>query len=279
MKKKIIFLDIDGTLVNYHNAIPDSAKEAIEKARAHGHYVFLCTGRASAQLAGPASEIELDGKICSAGGYVEVQGQVISESYMTKEDVALIIHYLESKRICYCLESPNGIFACKRSKAYFKKIIEALISQHPEQEDEIRTGMETFIEIMIDDAEMVREDVNKVTFFGSDTAFDEIKSGLENRFEVLPNLIKMGEKDGGEIMMPGIHKATGIELVLKHLKMTREDSFAYGDGLNDREMLEFVAHGIAMGNACKELKMIADDITDSVEQDGLYKSFKKYGLI
>lgn len=279
MNRKIIFLDIDGTLVNYHNVIPDSAQEAVKRARANGHYVFICTGRAPSQLAGPVAEIELDGKICLAGGYVEVRGQVISENYMSREDVAFIIRYLRSKRICYCLESPSGVFAEGRSKAYFSEIVKGIILKYPDKKEEITAGMKVFIDTMIEGIEMIRDDVVKVSFFGSETAFEEIQNSLKERFNVLPNTVKMGEKDGGEIMMPGIHKAVAIKRVLEHLKIRREDSLAYGDGYNDREMIEFVGNGIAMGNACEELKKAANDVTDSVEADGLYKSFEKYQLI
>lgn len=47
---KIIFLDVDGTLVDYHNRIPDSAVEAIRKARENGHLVYVCTGRSRAEM-------------------------------------------------------------------------------------------------------------------------------------------------------------------------------------------------------------------------------------
>lgn len=47
---KIIFLDVDGTIVDYDNHIPDSAREAIRKARENGHLVYVCTGRSKAEM-------------------------------------------------------------------------------------------------------------------------------------------------------------------------------------------------------------------------------------
>jgi hydroxymethylpyrimidine pyrophosphatase-like HAD family hydrolase len=67
--------------------------------------------------------------------------------------------------------------------------------------------------------------------------------------------------------------------LLQYLKIDKEDTFAYRDGLNDLEMLEFVQNCIAMGNAKEEVKKAADDITDTHNEDGIYNSFKKYGLI
>ena len=62
----------------------------------------------------------------------------------------------------------------------------------------------------------------------------------------------------------------------KKLGIPKENSYAFGDGINDKEMLQLVGHGIAMGNAIDEIKAISDDITDSVDNDGIAKAFYKY---
>ncbi|MFJ5760508.1 HAD family hydrolase [Neobacillus sp. NPDC093182] len=85
--------------------------------------------------------------------------------------------------------------------------------------------------------------------------------------------------NSGELSVPGIHKATAISTLLQYLKIDKENTFAYGDGLNDLEMLAFVQHGIAMGNAKEAVKKATDDITDTHNEDGIYNSFNKYGLI
>lgn len=279
MEKKIIFLDIDGTLVNDCNILPESAKEAVKRARANGHYVLICTGRSVSQVIGPVKELEVDGKVCSAGGYVEVGGKVLREIHMTKEDVELIVDYMESKGIGYCLESSNGVFVSKNAKAYFKESMKERVTQNPERHEEIEAGMKAFMDIMTEGVEMIREDINKVTFLHSDVPFKEIEAFFKDKFEVLPNSVKVASQNGGEVMMPGVHKASGVQVVLDYLKLDRANSFAYGDGLNDMEMIQYVAYGVAMGNACDELKKVAMDVADEVEADGLYKSFEKYGLI
>jgi hydroxymethylpyrimidine pyrophosphatase-like HAD family hydrolase len=67
--------------------------------------------------------------------------------------------------------------------------------------------------------------------------------------------------------------------LLKYLNLSKEDTFAYRDGINDAEMIEFVKVGVAMGNAKEELKNIAGDVTDTHDENGIYNSFKKYKLI
>ena len=279
MNRKIIFLDIDGTIVNPYNVIPASAKEAIRRARAKGHYVFLCTGRASSEIVGEVAALEVDGKVCSAGGYIEVDGKVIREKYIPIADVQYIVDYMEKNEISYCLESPAGAFVCKRTKAYFRKLIERKIAKYPDKKKEIEEGLQVFIDQMIDDAEMIRSDINKVTFYDSAITFEGLQEAFEDRFVLLPNSMQVGENSSGELMLKGVHKASGIEAVLEHLNIDKKESFAFGDGLNDMEMLQFVAHGVAMGNACEALKEVATDVIGHVAEDGLYKGFEKYHLI
>ncbi|MDQ0655631.1 Cof subfamily protein (haloacid dehalogenase superfamily) [Paenibacillus sp. W2I17] len=130
------------------------------------------------------------------------------------------------------------------------------------------------------EADLYKDDVNKVCFLESSAIpFERIKQEFEGKFEVIQCTVPIFGEGSGELMIPGIHKAIAIADLLKHLGMSQEDTCAIGDGMNDAEMLEFCNIGIAMGNAKPGLKAIADVITGTVEEDGLYHSFVKYGLI
>ncbi|MGT2968001.1 HAD-IIB family hydrolase, partial [Streptococcus azizii] len=94
---KIIFLDVDGTLVDYHNRIPQSAIEAIRRARANGHLVYVCTGRSRAEMQPELWEIGLDGMIGGNGSYVEHQGQVIMHQLISKEDSKAVVDWLQDR--------------------------------------------------------------------------------------------------------------------------------------------------------------------------------------
>ena len=85
MRKKVIFLDIDGTLTEPGcNEPPASAVEAIQKARANGHYVFLCSGRSYAMLE-QLLKYGFDGVIASAGGDIRIGERVIYDCPMEME--------------------------------------------------------------------------------------------------------------------------------------------------------------------------------------------------
>ena len=69
LEKKVILIDVDGTLVDYENDLPPSAVKAIRMARAQGHLVYICTGRSRSEVYDEIWNIRLDGMIGANGGY------------------------------------------------------------------------------------------------------------------------------------------------------------------------------------------------------------------
>jgi hydroxymethylpyrimidine pyrophosphatase-like HAD family hydrolase len=72
-----------------------------------------------------------------------------------------------------------------------------------------------------------------------------------------------------DIAPEGVSKAHGLEIVSELLGIPREDTVGAGDGSNDHEMIEWVQHGIVMGQAAEPLKSIASVVTGTVQEDGL----------
>lgn len=279
MKKKIIFLDVDGTLVNDSGIVPESAKVAVRQARENGNYVFLCTGRSKAELYDEIMEIGFDGIIGAAGGYIEVNGEVIMHKKVSKENVEYLINYFNNNNIEYYLESNSGLYGSKNCKHVLSNLIFDGVEKDSDEYKDLKKGIAQFIDNLKDLKYPISDDINKISFLDSDVPFETIKNEFKNNFNVIPCTVPAFGKNSGELSVPGIHKATAIEYLLNHLKLSKEDTFAYGDGGNDLEMLQYVKYGIAMGNAKEELKKIAYDITDIHDNDGIYNSFKKYKLI
>ena len=120
MKQKLIFLDIDGTLTPPgQNTPPKSALEAIRKARANGHRVFLCTGRNRGMLA-PVLALGFDGAVASAGGFVFTGDKILYDCPMTAEQyqtaMALlgkegVFRTVETRDASYCDENLGDFLA------------------------------------------------------------------------------------------------------------------------------------------------------------------------
>ena len=108
---KIIFIDVDGTLVDYEGNLPDSAVKAIRQARANGHRVYMCTGRSKAEVYPPLWDIGLDGIIGGNGCYVEDHGHVVMHQLITLDQCRRVVDWLHERHLEFYLESNNGLFA------------------------------------------------------------------------------------------------------------------------------------------------------------------------
>lgn len=279
MNKKIVFIDIDGTLVNDNGVIPPSTKIAIKKARNNGHYVFLCTGRSKTEIYDNILEIGFDGIIAAAGGYIEVNNNVIFHKTVNKDATKHVVEYFNNNNVEYYLESNDGLFASKNLKKRLHELFFSKKDMDKKTKTEIEKGLQPFLDAMIEIEDMLGVDINKVSFLESKLSFDMIKAEFENEFNVIHCTVPAFGENSGELSLHNINKASAIEKLLTHLNLREIETYAYGDGINDLEMIQSVKYGIAMGNAKQKLKEAAFDITDTHDKGGIYKSFKKYNII
>jgi Cof subfamily protein (haloacid dehalogenase superfamily) len=277
--KKAIFLDIDGTLINDKLIMPESAKLAVRKARDNGHLVFICTGRSKALIFPEILEVGFDGIIGAAGGYIELGQEVLFHDKVKKEDLEQIVNFFNKHGIEFHLESNIGIFTNKNGNKHSRSILEQLQNANPNEKEEIEKGFRSFLDTFIECENPIRDDINKISFFGSEIPIDRIKEEFAAKFTVIPSTVSAFGENSGEVSILGVNKATAIEKLINHLDIKKEHTFGYGDSWNDLEMLEFVQYGIAMGNAQEAVKKVANDVTDTHDENGIYNSFKKYGLI
>jgi len=276
--RKAVFLDVDGTFVNDRGVVPPSAREAVVAARANGHKVFLCTGRSIAQLWDEIMEPGFDGVIASAGGYVEYEGKVLLHRSVPVEEVRRVVELFDRNAVEYLLESNSGLYGSRRAKERLRELIFAGVTD----EDilaELEKGLGGFIDSVIIDPYPVRDDINKVSFLDSHLTIEQIRAEFEGAFSVMHATVPMFGPNSGELSIPGIHKATAIELLIEHAGISLEDTIAYGDGLNDMEMLQFVGTGVAMGSARPALLDVADLVTADADHDGIQLSFRALGLV
>ncbi|CZR10301.1 Cof-type HAD-IIB family hydrolase [Trichococcus ilyis] len=281
MDKKIIFLDIDGTLVTDDGWVPASAAEACRQARLNGHEIYLCTGRSKPEIYDFIMEIGFDGIIGAGGGFVELHDGMLYHKTVPASEVRRMVDFFNQHGVDFYLESNGGLFASKNFLPHVERCIYGDIDNDPEAKKRKEETPHPFIAGLIyGEEDLYKSDVNKACFLQSDKlSFAQIKAEFENAFDTIQCTVPQFGDDSGELMVPGIHKATAIEALLTHLGISKERTIAIGDGLNDLEMFDYCEIGIAMGNAKEELKAVADHVTSSVDEEGLHQAFRTFGLI
>lgn len=94
---KLIFIDVDGTLLDYESNLPDSASQAIRETRKKGNLVYICTGRSEAEVYDYIWEIGLDGMIGGNGSYVKDGDEVLLDQHISAEDERKIVDWLRQE--------------------------------------------------------------------------------------------------------------------------------------------------------------------------------------
>lgn len=278
MIRKAVFLDIDGTLANHRGVVPDSARDAVRRARANGHLMFVCTGRSLAELWDHIMDVGFDGVIAAAGGYVEYEGEVLSHVSVPVEQVRRVVEYFDARGVQYFLEANSGLYGSPHLRERLNELAFAGVTDETILA-ELEKGIGPFIDSVIVDADPMRDDINKISFLDCGVTLDEVRGQFGDVFTLIPATVPVFGPNSGELAIPGVHKADAIQLLIDHIGVDVTDTMAYGDGHNDLEMLTHVAVGVAMADAVPELLAVADEITGAADDDGLLASFTKHGLI
>ena len=277
--KKIVFVDVDGTLTDYEGQVPESAKRAIKLAREHGHRVYMCTGRSKAENPLEIWEIGFDGMIGGNGCYVEDADEVVMHQLITPEQCRHIVDWLHERGLEFYLESNNGLFASERFREVAPPVMRAYAKGKGAADDDAEETSSRFLDKLIYGGELYRDDLNKVSFILSSYQ-DHLDSIKE-----FPDL-KAGTWGGkgehalfGDLGVQDITKAHAIEVLLEHLGADRADTIALGDAKVDIPMFECCAQSVCMGSGGEEAKAAADWVTTDVDDDGLWNAFVHLGLI
>ena len=261
----VLFFDIDGTLVsNKTGKIPQSAIEALMKAKANGHYIFVNTGRTICALRKEVAEIDFDGFLCGCGTYLIYHGEVVLESRLGEQRGKDIIAKMYELGLDGILEGVENNYL-PREQSRFQGL-----------ENE-RKYFDTFL------PGIGRDKYIEDGGFTYDKLFvyvDEQSDG-EAFFEFISedmDIVNRGQ-GGYEIIQKGYSKWTACDFIMKKLGIDRAESYAFGDSTNDLAMFEYANHTIAMGDHAKELEPFSEFITKDVDEDGIWNALKKYGVL
>lgn len=271
MTPKVLFFDIDGTLLNYTGKMPASAKEALRQARLAGHRLVICSGRSGHQLS-DWMFTDFDGIINCTGARVIFEQNVIYEHFVPREDVRRAREVLEAANGVLVAQTEECTILSQESYTFMKdylvkmgrsqKRIERLLGNAV-----ISPQMEAY------------DNIKKFFYHRSEKTVEQLENELGDIFTVEASSFLKDACDSGEITCKGINKSYGMQLYIQRQGFSKEDTIAFGDGPNDLDMLSFAGIGVAMGNARDTVKANADFITRDVEQDGIAYALKELGIL
>ena len=256
MKKRYLFFDIDGTLVDggYGNGyVPDSAQEALRKLREAGHFLAIATGRSNAMAVDYMRELGFENMVSDGGYAVTINNELLGIRPLPREKVIRLVQECRERDFPWSLQvddsdtriAPDDRFYDFTHDVYLKtKTVPGL---DPEQFEEIYK------------------------------MYVACEAPEEYTLEALKEL-PWCRNHPYYIFVEPTYKAEGIRRVMDYFHADYGDAIVFGDSSNDFSMFTDDWTKVAMGNAIPELKEKADYVTTDIDKDGIYNACKALGL-
>lgn len=266
MKYKLLVLDVDGTLLNDEREISKRTLAALLKVQQMGVRIVLASGRPTYGLMPLAKTLELGnygGFVLSYNGcqIIKAQnGEILFERRINPE----MLPYLEKK-------------ARKNGFAIFTYHNDTLITDSPDNEYIKNEALLNNLKIIKEDEFSTAIDFAPckcMLVSDKEEALIELEQHWEKRLAGTLDAFR-SEPYFLEVVSCGVNKANTLGALLEHLGVTREEVIAVGDGVCDVTMLQLAGMGVAMGHSQDSVKVCADYVTASNEEDGVALAVEK----
>ncbi len=288
---KLVAIDLDGTMLNHYGEITPKTKEVVKKCIDNGIEIVLASGRPIDSIKAIAKELGIEGYFIAGNGalvYDIKNDQTVYKNYMKKEKVLEIIKICEENSIAYNVYTDKTILtkSLKFNVLYYYK-------ENLKKEEEKKTNI-SIVENMYDYVKNSEEqDFLKITICDENSSiFNSIIKKIKeiNEIEVLEvshmsrKIIQQGTEEipveyfYTEISANHVDKWDAIQFLMKKLELKSEEIMAIGDNINDKKMIENAKLGIAMKGSTPNVINVADDVTETNDNEGVAKALEKYLL-
>lgn len=257
MSYKIVFFDIDGTLVNENKEIPEDTIRAIQELKNRGIEPVIATGRAPYFVHSLAEQAGIESYVCMNGAYVVYQGKPIYKREIEKSSLEWLVKLAGEHGHGLVFEGEHEYNADRKDDPLITESVKSLKVDMPGY-----------------NPDFWRTDSVYQVFLHCDSADEPLYDSLKSAFTFIrwhPLAL--------DVLPLGGSKAQGLAALLDKLGLTAADAVAFGDNLNDKEMLEYAGFGVAMGNSHPELLPYADFVTSHVDERGIRNGLIKAGLL
>lgn len=261
MNRKLLFFDIDGTLWDFHNNIPDSAIDAIHRARANGHLAFINSGRSRAFInSQKLFDIGFDGIVSGCGTMMEYDNEVIFYHRLENDFVANVIQTVRSFGFKPVLEGRHYLYVDDDefgSEPYGKKLKRDLGGRLLPISDN-----------------WGKWEISKLSCATKPNEHEGCMAALKDDFEFMVHTPEVVE------MTPtGFNKGSAIRRLCERFDVDIADTVAFGDSANDLTMLQTAGTAVVMGNGSDVAKEVATFVTSDIHSDGIFNACDRLGLI
>ena len=265
-----VFVDIDGTLCDSRQRIPDSALKALDQVRARGHRLFACTGRSAPEVYPRFWEVGFEGLVGGAGGYASVGNSVLVDERMPREHVDVLTALWEQLDAFYIWQGPDQMGP---SEGYLDFFVPRA-GKHPEDWIEYAQSITPFIVDINSGA------FTKVTAYvpPEKASMERVTAALPDGYHAIIGSVGAAGYVPFEVVPAHLSKAVGIRAICEHVGIPLTHTVALGDSNNDIEAVATAAVGISIGDDCKTLVDAADIVAPSVSEDGLAWALRAAGL-
>jgi Cof subfamily protein (haloacid dehalogenase superfamily) len=257
----LIALDVDGTLLNDDYLITDGTKQAVRRAAEAGAVIVLCTGRSPVNTLPLMEGLGLEGVMITHNGAVTVHSrnqELLQQRTISQELLAPFIAYSRQNLDIH-------FDACTPFEIYNERMTEAVIAMY---------NKFILFPKQVPDLTAIPVPIVKFTLFGPESTIDQTEQELRQWDSPL-SLIRSGVHFI-DIMHPLATKGIALRQLAEEQGIPREQIMALGNYYNDLEMMEYAGLGIAMNNSPEPVKLSADAVTASNNEDGVAQAILKY---
>lgn len=256
----LVFFDLDGTLLDKNHFPVASAAKAISQLRERGHLVFINTGRCMAMITQDILDVGFDGVIASCGAHIVFHGQTLHNVLIPQQLIKKSLDLMLEHHVDFWLEGPENVYLDTQTADLIHHAFVRFFRDYPVRIEDIRQDL-----IL----------VNKFSYEGhAQSQLEPVLQFFREHFDLIEH-----RHDHGEVLPRGYSKATGIAAIKQHLRRPDALTFAFGDSLNDLDMLKFADFGIAMGGSLPPLIDHSDHVTDAPDDHGIENALRHYQLI
>lgn len=268
----IIFFDVDGTI--YDSGVPAYVRDAFAYLKKSGHILCLNTGRAKGIVPASVLELGFNGMVTGTGSMVYFGDKLLFENYIPLNIIKNACQSFLKRNMAFCIETYDIMYESKRMSELRNLMLKK--SRDRSQLEHLETDVINIREPV--DSFDFSKNVIKISYLLTHYEDEYLHHLLNDACFILEEKINTEGYIYGEAVCKGSSKSRGAQIICDYLNIDRKDTVAFGEGMNDLDLIEWAGIGVAMGNSSDDIKLAADFVCGDIAEDGIAAAIRSLGL-